>query len=130
MFLFEKSLRGAYSNRLYDLGQRHGPLCYGRIKANSVGKNLDVTTIDTKAGPPNRQICLPLNTVTNKSLRLPCDFSKKMNNFFKHFNHKQSTLILQFCIITLQTVLKKQNMQKFSELLVFGVSSFVLKHSL
>ena len=63
MFYFEKSLIGAYYNRLYDLGQRHGPFsCYDRIKANSTSENLNVTNINTKAGPPNRQICLPLNT--------------------------------------------------------------------
>ena len=63
MFLFEKSLIGAYCNRLYDLKERQGPfLCYGRIKANSAGKNLNVTSINTKADPPNRQIGLPLNT--------------------------------------------------------------------
>ena len=50
MFLFEKSLIGAYCNRLYDLGQRYGPfLFHGRIKANSAGKNLNVTNINTKA---------------------------------------------------------------------------------
>ena len=63
MLLFEKSLIGAYSNRLYGLGQRYDPFsCYGRIKANGAGKNLNVTNINTKAGPPNRQICLPLNS--------------------------------------------------------------------
>ena len=63
MFLCEKSLIGAYCNRLGDLGERHGPfLCYGRIKANITGKYLDVTNINAKAGPPNRQIGLPLNS--------------------------------------------------------------------
>ena len=61
--MLENSLEGAYFNRLYDSGERHGPLsCYGRIKANSAGKNLDVTDINTKAGPPNRQIGLPLSS--------------------------------------------------------------------
>ena len=33
MFLFEKSLIGAYCNRLYDLKERQGPFsCKGRIK--------------------------------------------------------------------------------------------------
>ena len=63
MFLFEKSLIGAYCNRLYDLKERRGPfLCYGRIKANSTGKNLNVTNINTKAGPPSRRTCLPPNS--------------------------------------------------------------------
>ena len=63
MFFFEKSLRGAYCNMLYDLGQRHGLFsCYGRIKANRAGKNLNVININTKAGPPNHQIGLPLNS--------------------------------------------------------------------
>ena len=63
MFLFKKSLIGAYCNRLYGLEERHGPFsCYGRIKANSAGKNFDVTNINTKPGPPNRQIDLPLNS--------------------------------------------------------------------
>ena len=64
MFLFEKSLIGGYCSRLYDLKERHGPFsCYGRIKANSAGKNLNVTNINTKAGPTNRQIGLPLNSL-------------------------------------------------------------------
>ena len=62
MFLFEKSLMGAYCKRLYDLKERYGPvLCYGRIKANSADKNLNVTNINTKAGPTNRQTGLLLN---------------------------------------------------------------------
>ena len=63
MFLFEKSLIGAYGNRLYDLGKRHGPFtCYGLNKANTAGKDVIVTNVNTKAGPPNRRICLPLNS--------------------------------------------------------------------
>ena len=63
MFLFEKRLNGAYCNRLYDLGKRHGPFsCYGRIKVNSAGKNCNATNVNTKAGPPNRQISVPLNS--------------------------------------------------------------------
>ena len=50
MFLFEKSA-GTYCNRLYDLKESHRPFsCYGRIKANSEGKNLIVTNINTKKG--------------------------------------------------------------------------------
>ena len=49
MFLFEKSVIGTYCNRLYDLKKSHSPFsCYGRIKANSAGKNLNVTNINTK----------------------------------------------------------------------------------
>ena len=63
MFLFEKSVIGAYCHRLYNLKERQGPFsCYGRIKANSAGKNFNVTNINTKAGPPNHQISLPLNS--------------------------------------------------------------------
>ena len=44
MFLFKKSVIGAYCNRLYDLKESYSPfLCYGRSKANSAGKNLNVT---------------------------------------------------------------------------------------
>ena len=61
MLLFEKSLIGAYCNRLYDLGEKHGPfLCYGRIRANSAGKDGNITKL--KVGPPNRQIDLTLNS--------------------------------------------------------------------
>ena len=63
MFLFKKNVIGAYWIRLYDLGGRHGSFsCYGRIKANSAGKDVNVTNIDMKAGPPNCQIGLPLNS--------------------------------------------------------------------
>ena len=63
MFLFEKSLIDAYFNRLYDLKEREGPFSsYGRIKANAAGKNLNVTNINTKAGPPNRRIGLTPNS--------------------------------------------------------------------
>ena len=61
--MFEKNLISAYCNRLYDLGERHGPFsCYGQIEANRAGKNLCVTDINTKAGTPNRQRGLPLNS--------------------------------------------------------------------
>ena len=63
MLLFEISFVGAYCNRLSDLGERRGFFsCYGRIKVNSASKNLNITNINTKAGPPNRQIGLPLNS--------------------------------------------------------------------
>ena len=60
LFLFEKSLIGVYCNMLYDFEERHGPFsCFGRIKANSASKNLNVTNTCTnkKANPSNRQIC-------------------------------------------------------------------------
>ena len=63
MFLFEKSLIGAYCDMLYDFEERLGPfLCYWRIKANSIGKNLNIINIKSKALPPNRQIGLPPNS--------------------------------------------------------------------
>ena len=49
MFLFEKSVIGTYCNKLYDLKESHSPFSnYGRIKANSAGKNLNVTNINPK----------------------------------------------------------------------------------
>ena len=61
--MFEKSSISAHCNRLYDLKERQGPFSYyGRIKANSAGKNLNVTNINTNAGPPNRRTCLPPNS--------------------------------------------------------------------
>ena len=72
MLLFEKSLIGVYCNRLYDLEQRYGLFpCYGQIKANSAGKNLNVTNINMKAGPPNRQIGLPLTSSFLYELKRP-----------------------------------------------------------
>ena len=63
MLLFEKSLIGTYCNRLYNLKEKQDPFsCQGRIKANSADKNLNVTSINTKAGPPNCQTCLPPNS--------------------------------------------------------------------
>ena len=60
MFLFEKSLIGIYCNRLYALGERLAlSSCYGRIQENSGGKNFNVTNINLKVSPPNRQIGLP-----------------------------------------------------------------------
>ena len=72
MFLFEKSVIGAYCNRLYDLGKRHGPFSYyGRIKTNSAGTNLNVTNIHTKAGPTNCQIDLLLTSSFHYLLKRP-----------------------------------------------------------
>ena len=63
MFLFEKSVIGAYCNRLYDFKEKQGPVsCQGQNKANSAGKNLNVTNINTKAGPPNHRTCLSPNS--------------------------------------------------------------------
>ena len=73
MFLFEKSVIGAYCNRLYDLKERQDPFSdYGQIKANSAGKNLNVTNINTKVGPPNRRTCLlPNSSFLYESKRPP-----------------------------------------------------------
>ena len=39
--------------KLYDLGGRQGPFSYyGQTEANSAGKELKVTNINAKAGPP------------------------------------------------------------------------------
>ena len=63
MLLFEKSLIGAYCNRLYELKNRQDPFsCYERIKANSADEILNITNTNTKAGPPNRRTCLPPNS--------------------------------------------------------------------
>ena len=60
----EKNLIGTYWNRLYDLGEMHGPfLLNGRIKAKSAGKNLYLIDTNMKARPPNRQIRLPLTNL-------------------------------------------------------------------
>ena len=42
-----------------------------RIKANSPGKILNFTNISTKAGPPNHQIGLPLNSSFLYELKRP-----------------------------------------------------------
>ena len=77
MFLFEKSVIGAHLHRLYDLKERHGPfLCYGRTKANSAGKDLNVTNINTKAGPSNRQIGQTVNS--------SCLYLSKRSLFGRH----------------------------------------------
>ena len=49
MFLLEKSVIGTYCNRVYDLKESHSLFsCHGQIKANSAGKNLNVTNINSK----------------------------------------------------------------------------------
>ena len=74
-FLFENSLIGAYCNRLYDFGERHGSfLRYDGSKANSAAKELDVTNVNTKESPPNRQISLSLIVKTSTIWALPSIF--------------------------------------------------------
>ena len=61
--MLKKSLIGAYWNRLYDFGEKHSLFsCYGRITANSPGKELNVTNINTKGCSPSRKIDLSLNS--------------------------------------------------------------------
>ena len=63
MFLLEKSFIGAYCNRLYDLKERHGSFyAKAELKQTAQAKILNVANINTKVGPPNRQIGLPLNS--------------------------------------------------------------------
>ena len=48
---FHKGVDGLKSLGTPDLKESHSPFsCYGRIKANSAGKNLNVTNINTKKG--------------------------------------------------------------------------------
>ena len=74
MLLFEKSVIGAYCNRLYDLlvEESHSPfLCYGRIKANSAGKNLNVTNVNpTKGMLLNHFVAALINVCTVKLTQL------------------------------------------------------------
>ena len=48
MFLFEKSLIGTYCNRLYGLKKGMVPFHAMTDKANSTGKNLNVTYYNQK----------------------------------------------------------------------------------
>ena len=57
MILLEKPLIGAYGNRLYGLGKR-----YAKAESKQTGKNLNVTNINAKEGPPNHQKGLPINS--------------------------------------------------------------------
>ena len=60
MLLFEKRFIGVYCNRL---GKGTAPFhAMAKLKQNSAGKDVNVTNINAKAGPPNGQISLPLNT--------------------------------------------------------------------
>ena len=72
MFLFEKSVIGIYYNRLYDLKESHSHFsCYGRIKANSAGKILNVTNIYTKKGILlNHFVVAPINVCIAKLAQL------------------------------------------------------------
>ena len=70
MYLFEKSLIGAYCNRLYDLKERQDSfLCYGRINANSAGKNLNVTNINSKTVMLLKHFVVALINVCTAKLR-------------------------------------------------------------
>ena len=83
MLLFEKSLLGVYCNRLYEwksiasfmlwpkkaaqakmlMSQRIKRIKRSKeLKESSSSKDVNVTNINTKAGPPNRRIGLPLNS--------------------------------------------------------------------
>ena len=72
MFLLEKTVIGTYCTRFYDLKERHSPFsCYGRIKANSAGKNLNVTNIDPKKGMLlNHFVVALINVCTAKLAQL------------------------------------------------------------
>ena len=72
MFLFEKSVIGVYCKRLYDLKKSHSPFsCYGRIKANSAGKNLNVSNVNTKKGMLlNHFVFALINVCTMKLVQL------------------------------------------------------------
>ena len=72
MFLLEKSLIGFYCNRLHDLKESHSPFsCCGRTKANSVGKNLNVTKINPKKGLLlNHFVVALINVCTTKLTQL------------------------------------------------------------
>ena len=72
MCLFEKSVIGAYCNRLYDLKKSHSLFsCYVRIKANSAGKNLNVTNVNPKKGMLlNHFVVALINVCTAKLAQL------------------------------------------------------------
>ena len=72
MFLLVKSVIGTYCNRLYDLKESHSPFsCYGRIKANSAGKNFYVTNINSeKAMFLNHFVVALINVCTAKLVQL------------------------------------------------------------
>ena len=72
MFLLKKSLIGTYCSRLHDLKESHNPFsCYGRIKANSAGKDLNVTNINPKKEMLlNHYVVALLNVCTAKLAQL------------------------------------------------------------
>ena len=54
--MLENSLIGAYWNRVYDFGERHAFFRYGRIKASSAAKELNIKNINAKGRAPNCEI--------------------------------------------------------------------------
>ena len=53
------------------------------LKQNSAGKDLNVTNVNTKAGPPNCQIGLPLNSsFLYESKRLPFEKHQQFLSMF------------------------------------------------
>ena len=72
MCLFEKSVIGAYCNRLNDLKESDSPFsCYGRLKANSASKILIVTKINPKKGMLlNHFVVALINVCTAKLAQL------------------------------------------------------------
>ena len=72
MCWLEKTVISTYCNRLYDLKESHSPFsCYGRIKANSADKNLNVTNINPKKGMlQNYFVVALINVCTAKLAQL------------------------------------------------------------
>ena len=72
MILFEKSVIGIYCFRLNDLKESHSPFsCYGRIRANSAGKNFNVTNINPKKRMlPHHFVVALINVCTAKLAQL------------------------------------------------------------
>ena len=71
MLLFEKSLIGAYCNRLYNLKERHRSFhAMGRIKANNASKNLNVININTKKRMLLNHFVVLINVCTVKLAQL------------------------------------------------------------
>ena len=63
MLLFEKRFIGVYCNGNMTQGKGMAPFrAMAELRKNSTGKDLNVTNTNTKVGPPNRQIGLPLNS--------------------------------------------------------------------
>ena len=69
MFLFEQNVIGTYCNRLYDLKESHSP--FGHIKANSSGKNRNVTNNNKEKGMlVNHFVVALINVCTVKLAQL------------------------------------------------------------